>query len=42
MDMERLMNELMMDRDYKEKLEMKEHVRIPKRVYIKREIVDEI
>ena len=37
MDVERLMNEVMMDRGYKEKLEMKAHVRIPKRVYISRE-----
>ena len=35
------MNEVMMDRDYKEKLEMKEHVRIPKRVYISRENIKE-
>ena len=33
MDVERLMNEVMMDRGYKEKLEMKEHVRIPKSVH---------
>ena len=37
MDVERIMNEVMMDRGYKEELEMKEHVRIPKRVYISRE-----
>ena len=37
-DGERLKREVvMMDKDYKEKLEMEEHVPVPKRVYISRE-----
>ena len=40
MDGERFRREFMMDEDYKEKLVMEEHVPVPKRVYITRDILE--